>query len=294
MWTYISSEKIQKYGDKKLIIDIESKTDVLSFFNELSKSEYDPISREEEVELISRYQNAGDHTALQTLIQKNLRYVVSRISEVLNKKEIVKDLDVFNAGVLGLVTAIKKFKLNLQRKLITYAAFWIRYEVQKYKREQKLVNMTHYIIFNIQKAKDAVDSLEKEGRGYTTENVLSVSGLTEARYKAVKKAQQVRCIAADPGEVAGLKELERRETHMEPIDYAIQNENTELIRSVVGLLPEDEADIIRRRYFCTSIFVPSYRAIAKELNCSHEQVRKVEQRGLQRLKEILGGQDILN
>lgn len=293
MWTCISRKR-HKIRRQKLIIDIESKTDVLSFFQELSKSEYDPLSREEERELISQYQDTGDYQALQTLIQKNLRYVVLRISEILSKKEIVDDLDVFNAGVLGLVTAIKKFKLSLQRKLITYAAFWIRYEVQKYKREQKFVSMTHYIIFNIQKTRDAMHSLEKEGQECTVENVLGASGLTEARYESVQKAQQVKCIIADPGEIGRLRESEQQELFMEPIDYAIQNENTALIRIAVDLLPENEADIIKRRYFCTSRFVPSYRVIAKELNCSHEQVRKLELRGLQKLKVILGGQDILN
>lgn len=277
-----------------MIISIQSKTDFVSFFQELSKTEYDPISREEERELLYRYQACGDDSALRTLIQKNLRYVVLYATKMLRKKEIIDDLDVFNAGVLGLVTAIKKFKLDLQRKLITYAAFWIRHEVQKYKREQKFVCLTHYITFNIQKAKDAKTSLEKDGYGCDTENVMCVSGLTEKRYKSVEKAQQIRCLISDPGQVGQLEDLEQREGCVEPIDFAIQSENAELIRNSVEMLPEEEADIIKRRYFCTLRFVPSYRAIAKDLNCSHEQVRKLEMRGLQKLRIMLGSQASLN
>lgn len=284
----------KKIRREKLIISLQSKTDFVSFFQELSKPEYDPISREDERELLYRYQEFSDDSALQSLIQKNLRYVVSFATKMLSKKEIIDDLDVFNAGVLGLVTAINKFKLDLQRKLITYAAFWIRHEVQKYKREQKIVCLTHYITFNIQKAKDAKISLENEGYGCSMENAVCISGLTERRYKSAEKAQQIRCLIADTEQVGRLEDLEQREDDMEPIDFAIQSENTELIRNAVEVLPEEEADVIKRRYFCTSRFVPSYRAIAKELNCSHEQVRKLEMRGLHKLRIILGNQASLN
>lgn len=266
---------------------------IVSFFNELSKPEYDPIgSREAEVEIIRKYQCSNCKGLFQTLIKRNLRYVASVSRKYMDGDD--HDIDIFHAGVLGLMTAIRKYDINSHCKLITYARDWIRYEIDKYRRGKSVVGLTNYMCWHLRKIDTVIDNLRKAGQSHTDEAVSSVTGLPKERINAIQKARKAQYVVDQPldGNEANsighpghrlLKTIGHIDEEPAPIDALVKSEDSERLRNAIGILPDDEAFVIQRLYFDDDCTRESYRSVAEEMGCSHEQVRKLKMSAFDRI-----------
>jgi len=93
---------------------------------------YQPISREEEVELLLQAKE-GDDKAIDRLLKANLRFVVSVAKRFAVSNPITNINDLISAGNLGLYEAIISFKKEKigQCKLISYAIFHITKRIRE-------------------------------------------------------------------------------------------------------------------------------------------------------------------
>lgn len=242
---------------------------IVAFFNELSKPEYDPIrnrDREAETELIVNYQDRNDAESLQTLIKRNLRYIASIARRYMDGND--HDIDIFHAGVLGLITAINKYDGDRKCRLITYARDWIKFEIRKYKRNMAPVRLTHYMCWHLKKINIVIDDLKKAGQSCTSEDVSFVTGLPEKRVDVMQKTRQSQYITDSYPDLAG--------GEPEPFESLIKDEDSKRLHAAIDMLRDDEAFVIKRLYFDDDCTRESYRSVAKKLGCSHEQVRKLK------------------
>ena len=76
------------------------------------------LSDDEKRDLLRRTRD-GDDEARQTLINGNLRLVLSIIQRFTGRKENMDDL--FQVGCIGLIKAVDHFNLDLDVKFSTYA-----------------------------------------------------------------------------------------------------------------------------------------------------------------------------
>jgi RNA polymerase sigma-32 factor len=91
---------------------------------------YPALSREEEQALARRYRDTGDREALFRLVTSNLMQVV-RVA--LSFRRAARNLlDLVQEGNLGLLAAIERFDPELNVRLPTYAAWWIRAYIVKF------------------------------------------------------------------------------------------------------------------------------------------------------------------
>ena len=107
--------------DKENLIkdsDIDSLT---CYMKEIGKIQ--PLTRHEERELGYKIAK-GDTGALQKLLQKNLKYVVSVASKYRGFGLSFQDL--IEEGNIGLIQAAKRFDPLYKVKFITYAAWWVK------------------------------------------------------------------------------------------------------------------------------------------------------------------------
>ena len=106
----------------KISKSITERTPVLNaYMNDISR--YPLLSLEQEVELTYKARR-GDEKAKQTLINCNLRFVISIAKQYVHQGISLEDL--IMEGNLGLMTAIDKFDPMRGFKLSTYAVWWIR------------------------------------------------------------------------------------------------------------------------------------------------------------------------
>ncbi|PID70124.1 RNA polymerase subunit sigma [bacterium DOLZORAL124_38_8] len=116
-------------GKNSLRVEITNRTDnpcLEPYLNEINK--FPLISPEEEVELARRIKE-GDKNALDTLVQANLRFVVSVAKPYQNVG--VDLMDLISEGNNGLIKAAKEFDETRGNKFISYAVYWVRAEIYK-------------------------------------------------------------------------------------------------------------------------------------------------------------------
>lgn len=101
-----------------------------------------PLSAKEEQEMLERSM-AGDITARNILIEKNMRLVAHMIKKYISKDRETQDL--ISVGTIGLIKAVNSFKPEKSIKLATYAAKCIDNELlmmlRAEKRKSKEVSM---------------------------------------------------------------------------------------------------------------------------------------------------------
>lgn len=103
--------------------------DVLDSFMKVA-GRYPLLSREQERDLAIRYHEKGDVAARQMLVNSNLRFVVKVASEYRSYR---LDLaDVVQEGCIGLVSAVDRFDPHQGNRLLSYAVWRIRSQIQEY------------------------------------------------------------------------------------------------------------------------------------------------------------------
>ncbi len=91
---------------------------------------YEVLTPDQEVE-VARQARAGDPDAIETLVQANLRFVIS-VAKVYAGNNGDRLNDLINEGNLGLVEAAKIFDPSTGFKFISYAVWHIRKNMLKY------------------------------------------------------------------------------------------------------------------------------------------------------------------
>src|SRR6202166_1716187 len=86
-------------------------------------STYPLLKGREEFDL-ARKIRTGDHDALQELVRRNLRFVISVAKKYQNRG--LPLIDLIGEGNVGLLTAARKFDPDQGVKFISYAVWWIR------------------------------------------------------------------------------------------------------------------------------------------------------------------------
>lgn len=95
------------------------------------------MTKEEERELIQKAQN-NDRDAMKWLLlaHKNYIYKIAHETALKYKNCKIEIDDLFTEGTLGLMTAIQRFDLSMDNKLLTYAAWYIRQRIQDYIKKE--------------------------------------------------------------------------------------------------------------------------------------------------------------
>ena len=97
------------------------------------------LKSDEMTELLQR-SHLGDERARETLIQGNLRLVLSVIQRFASRGENADDL--FQIGCIGLMKAIDNFDTTLQVKFSTYAVPMIIGEIRRYLRDNNSIRVS--------------------------------------------------------------------------------------------------------------------------------------------------------
>src|SRR5437667_1096123 len=92
-------------------------------------STYPLLKGDEEIQLARKIRN-GDQDALQELVKRNLRFVISVAKKYQNRG--LPLIDLIGEGNVGLLTAARKFDPDQGVKFISYAVFCLKKKSNKY------------------------------------------------------------------------------------------------------------------------------------------------------------------
>ena len=116
----------------------------------VNTSKLTTLKEKEKRELLLKIKN-GDPSARDTLVNGNLRLVLSVIQRFLNRGENLDDL--FQVGCIGLIKAIDNFNIELDVRFSTYAVPMIIGEIRRYLRDNNSVRVSRSLKDTAYKAK---------------------------------------------------------------------------------------------------------------------------------------------
>jgi RNA polymerase nonessential primary-like sigma factor len=269
-------------------VDRESEFDATrQYFRELGKSRL--LSADEEKHY-GRLVRQGNASARITLIESNLRLVVSLARHYQHRG--LPLLDLIEEGNLGLMRAVEKFDPERGFRFSTYAAWWIRQNI-----ERALINQARIVRLPIHVARDVSRCL----RAY--------------RELARQLAREPR-----PADIAGLlhevpARVERLLSLIEPVDsldaplqssgdstlsdfladdaaqpIADHLQAVAMVATVdqwLGQLDQRQRHIVIHRYGLHDHEPKTLERIAAGLNLTRERVRQLQAEALERLGRIL-------
>ena len=138
-------------------------------------SEIDILTADEEL-LLTKRTECGDKDAIDELVCKNLRFVISVAKQYVTSDVMLEDL--VNEGNIGLIKAAEKFRPEMGNRFISYAVFWVRKIILEYLANNgKLVRLPANKLNGLSKLEKRICTLEQKlGRNVDISEVIDEYG----------------------------------------------------------------------------------------------------------------------
>ena len=228
------------------------------------------LSEQEKRDLLTRAR-AGDKKARQSMIEGNLRLVLSVIQRFSGRGESMDDL--FQVGVIGLIKAIDHFNTELNVKFSTYAVPKIAGEIRRFLRDDGMVKVGRgrkEQALLIHRARTQLTA--QLGREPVLSELAQVTGLTPEDIAAADLAvASVASLQAESGE-NGLS-LEGMVGSESPEEGMVEKV---ALHTAINRLPERERKLIFLRYYKGF----TQDKTAKVLGISQVQVSRLEKKSI--------------
>lgn len=268
--------------------------DVRQYLREIRQ--YPLLSPEQEKELAKRCA-AGDEEAIRTMVNSNLRLVVSVAREYMGRG--VPLLDMIQEGSIGLLTAARKFDYTLDYRFSTYATKWIRQGVSRCVLEHGgLIRVPRHTAERIRKLLYSRKELQQQGQIPTVEQMAQHSHIP------IKKAEEllrllpeVCSLDASSGEDDGTLQLLLENIHApQPQEELVRQEMRRTLEALLGMLSERQQQVLRLRFGIEDGECHTLEQIGAVLGISKERARQIEHQAVDKLQKLgagLGLEDFL-
>ena len=239
------------------------------------------LKNEEMMELLARAQ-AGDEESRQTLVEGNLRLVLSVIQRFLGRGENPDDL--FQVGCIGLLKAIKNFDLSQNVRFSTYGVPMIAGEIRRYLRDYSAIRVSRSVrdtAYRVLQCKEAM--LTETNREPTLEEIAKrlelpleeVSGAMDAISAPVSLYEPVYSDGGDPLTVMD-QVCDTRNTDEQWIERIA-------LREAIARLGERERKILAMRFYDGR----TQMEVAQSIGISQAQVSRLEKGALKQLRKAI-------
>jgi RNA polymerase primary sigma factor len=244
------------------------------------------LTPDQEVELACRIKT-GDRSALDELVQRNLRFVVTVARQYAGRGLSLADL--IEEGNVGLIKAAERFDETRGFRFISYAIWWIRQSIL-----QALNDQSRVVRIPVNRAGKAIKidrtarNLEQElGRVPTEEEVGDVLGITEEDVRR-HRAYVLRAVSLDApagGEDADtpLVQLLPDDAAASPDDRVAEADLAKDLREAMKALDPREQKILNDYFGMETGEGITLEAIGKELGLTRERVRQLKERAIRKL-----------
>lgn len=253
------------------------------YLAELSKK---PLSRNEEFALAKRI--AGDKEASELFLMANLKLVM-RVARKFSGSSIGL-MDLVQEGNIGLIKAIAKFDHTLGYRFSTYAAYWIRYYMQKAVANQSTsISIPHHLLTVAHKIQRQIQLFEGQFfRPPSLSELSGLMGLEEEKILSVLRLTQapvsIHTKIGDDEEDGTLEYLIADKKNLTPEEAALEKLKNEAVALAIQNLPERLRYVVENFYGFTDEEL-SLAEIGRRLEISRERARQLLAQALQILEK---------
>ena len=241
-----------------------------------------PVLKNDEMILLFKKFREGDKLAKETIVNGNLKLVLSLVQKYNTGKCDMNDL--FQIGCVGLIKAVDNFDLSFNVQFSTYAVPLILGEIRRYIRGLTDVRIARSIrdtAYKVLQYKD--EYLLKYGKEATNDEICESLGLSGyslgSALNSLKPSMSIyEPIYNDGGDTI----------YLEDQIADVQNNNNDRdellgLRRALTKIKERERNILRDRY----IVGKTQTEIANELGVSQAQVSRLEKSAINNVKRLI-------
>ena len=245
------------------------------------------LTSQQEIAIAKRVR-VGDEEAMQELVKRNLRFVISVAKKYQNRGLAL--IDLIGEGNLGLLTAARKFDPEQGVKFISYAVWWIRQAIlASLARQGRTVRVPLNRTADLSRIVRTAETLRQElRREPTPEEIAHATGLTldVVQSLAALNTTEVRLDAPlDPEGDRSLIERFIADEQGDPEAQAMDKFLSEEIESALRTLPPRDAKVLRLYFGLDGGREHTLEEIGGMLGVTRERVRQLRDRALKRLRE---------
>jgi RNA polymerase primary sigma factor len=255
------------------------------YLYEVSKT---PLLTAQQEIAIAKRVRAGDDEAMQELVKRNLRFVISVAKKYQNRGLALTDL--IGEGNVGLLTAARKFDPDQGVKFISYAVWWIRQAIlASLARQGRTVRVPLNRTADLSRIVRTAETLRQElRREPTPEEIAHATGLSldVVQSLAALNTSEVRLDAPlDPEGDRSLIERFIADEQGDPETQAMDKFLSEEIENALRTLPPRDAKVLRLYFGLDGGREHTLEEIGGMLGVTRERVRQLRDRALKRLRE---------
>ena len=255
------------------------------YLYEVSKT---PLLTSQQEIAIAKRVRAGDDEAMQELVKRNLRFVISVAKKYQNRGLALTDL--IGEGNVGLLTAARKFDPDQGVKFISYAVWWIRQAIlASLARQGRTVRVPLNRTADLSRIVRTAENLRQElRREPTPEEIAQSTGLSVdvVQSLAALNTSDIRLDAPlDPDGDRSLIERFIADEQGDPEAQAMDKFLSEEIENALRTLPPRDAKVLRLYFGLDGGREHTLEEIGGMLGVTRERVRQLRDRALKRLRE---------
>ncbi len=258
------------------------------------------FTREEELDTATRAR-AGDFAARQSMIEHNLRLVVSIAKRYLGRGVPLSDL--IEEGNLGLMHAIEKFEPERGFRFTTYATWWVRQSVERAVITQgRVVRLPVHVVRELQQVLRARRMLEHDpdripsGSGAGAEGV-HADDVAALLGRDVQEVTALLALAETPKSLDAV--IDRSdddrtlgdsmvdELTLDPTGVTQGHQVKRLLGHWMDVLSGREREILQGRFGLYDREPETLEVLSDRLQLTRERVRQIQNEALVKLKRCM-------
>ena len=245
------------------------------------------ITLENEKHSFIQYQLTGDNTLLQNVVLSHLKYVV-KIACKYYKKSNLMLADLIQAGNLGLLESLYKFKVETNVRFSSFSYFYIKEKILNY-----LIN--NYSLYKIATTKEElkvfynyakINRIKLDSNGLTDEEYQSIADELNVSVGLIKSVESKMAISYVPlyneeNEAFDIVD-EFSRSPLESLEYQEYESTVDAVTLAISKLKDRDRYVIESRFLSEN--KKTFQELSIELGVSIERVSQIEKEAIKKLK----------